>query len=58
MGMNMNTGYVGDMQELGVTECLRVKECALMSASEAAEMILRVDAIVRCAPRERQEGSC
>jgi len=25
-----------------------------MSASEAAEMIIRVDDIVKCAPRERQ----
>jgi len=30
-----------------------VKEQALMSASEAAEMIIRVDDIVKCAPRER-----
>ena len=34
-------------------ESLRVKEQALMSASEAAEMIIRVDDIVKCAPRER-----
>jgi len=34
-------------------ECLRVKEQALLSASEAAEMIMRVDSIVKCAPRRR-----
>jgi hypothetical protein len=26
----------------------------LLSATEAAEMILRVDEIIRCAPRQRQ----
>jgi chaperonin GroEL (HSP60 family) len=26
----------------------------LLSATEAAEMILRVDDIIRCAPRQRQ----
>lgn len=50
----MFKGKVEDMKELGVTECLRVKEQALMSASEAAEMILRVDEIIRCAPRQRE----
>mgnify|MGYP002623902182 FL=1 len=47
----MNKGEIGCMQKLGVTECLRVKEQALLSASEAAEMILRVDDIIKCAPR-------
>ena len=41
------------MKELGITECLRVKEQALFAATEAAEMILRVDDIVKCAPRQR-----
>ena len=50
-GINMFAGKIDDMQKLGVTECFRVKEQALQSASEAAEMILRVDNIVRCAPR-------
>lgn len=53
-GLNMFTGKVGNMRELGVTECLRVKEQALVSATEAAEMILRVDDIVKCAPRKRE----
>ena len=55
-GLNMFNGTVGNMKELGVTECLRVKEQALVSATEAAEMILRVDDIVKCAPRKREEG--
>jgi len=53
-GLNMFTGKVGNMRELGITECLRVKEQALISATEAAEMILRVDDIVKCAPRQRE----
>ena len=50
----MYAGKVDNMKEAGVTECLRVKEQALVSATEAAEMILRVDDIVRCAPRRRE----
>ena len=53
-GMNMFKGEVDNMETLGVTECLRVKEQALLSASEAAELILRVDEIIRCAPRKRE----
>jgi T-complex protein 1 subunit beta len=55
-GIDMNRGDVGCMEKLGVTECLRVKEQALMSASEAAEMILRVDDIIKCAPRPRERA--
>jgi T-complex protein 1 subunit beta len=50
----MFEGKVDDMEKLGITECLRVKEQALVSATEAAEMILRVDDIVKCAPRQRE----
>lgn len=53
-GLNMFKGHVDDMKTLGVTECFRVKEQAVMSASEAAELILRVDEIIRCAPRRRE----
>lgn len=53
-GLNMFDAKVDKMDSLGITECFRVKEQALTSASEAAEMILRVDDIVRCAPRQRQ----
>ncbi len=34
---------------------MQVKQQVLLSATEAAEMILRVDEIVKCAPRQRQE---
>lgn len=50
----MFKGIVDDMKALGVTECLKVKEQAIYSASEAAEMILRVDEIIKCAPRKRE----
>ena len=56
----MDEGIVGDMSELGITESLRVKRQILLSASEAAEMILRVDNILKAAPRQRvpDHGHC
>jgi len=54
MGLDMKEGDVGDMEKLGITESLSVKRQVLVSASEAAEMILRVDDIIRAAPRKRQ----
>jgi len=55
-GLDMYEGKIGDMVELGVMESYKSKYMVLMSASEAAEMILRVDDIIKCAPRQRQEG--
>lgn len=52
-GLDLDEGKVGNMKEIGVFECFRVKEQALLSACEAAEMIIRVDDIVSCAPRQR-----
>jgi T-complex protein 1 subunit beta len=52
-GLNLDDGVVGNMKELGVYECFRVKEQALISACEAAEMICRVDEILSSAPRQR-----
>jgi thermosome len=46
MGVNVNTGDVSDMLEAGVVEPLRVKKQAIVSASEAAEMILRIDDVI------------
>ena len=51
----MDNGTVGDMEELGIYESLKIKEQAVISATEAAEMILRVDEIIQCAPRERKK---
>lgn len=52
-GLNMDIGQVDDVQKLGITESFHLKRQVLLSASEAAEMILRVDDIIRAAPRRR-----
>jgi len=54
-GLNMDKGTIGDMKKLRVFESLKSKMMMLISAHEAAEMILRVDEIVKCAPRQRQQ---
>lgn len=53
-GLDMDRGSIGNMRELGVLESYKSKLQSLLSASEAAEMIVRVDEIVKCAPRQRQ----
>ncbi|KAK4688697.1 T-complex protein 1 subunit beta, partial [Tremellales sp. Uapishka_1] len=53
-GLNMDIGEVASMRELGVTESYKLKKQVVVSASEAAEMILRVDNILRSAPRRRE----
>jgi len=54
-GLDMRQGALGSMEELGILESFRVKQQVLNSAAEAAEMILRVDQILKAAPRQRQE---
>ncbi|OMP03012.1 Chaperonin Cpn60/TCP-1 [Corchorus capsularis] len=54
-GIDVITGSVGDMAELGISEAFKVKQAVLLSATEAAEMILRVDEIITCAPRRRED---
>jgi len=46
MGLNVFEGGVTDMKEAGVIEPKRVKKQAIQSASEAAEMILRIDDVI------------
>jgi len=53
-GLQMDTGKIADMSELGICEAFKVKSQVVLSSSEASEMILRVDDIVQCAPRQRQ----
>lgn len=53
-GVDIKRGAAGDMADLGVFESFRVKNQVVTSAVEAAEMILRVDDIVRAAPRQRR----
>lgn len=57
-GLNMIDGSIGDMVELGITESYQVKKRIVQSASEAAEMIVRVDDILKAAPRQRGSDQC
>jgi len=57
-GLDMEQGEIGCMQELGITESYQVKKQVVTSASEAAEMILRVDNIIKSAPRQRRPDHC
>jgi len=50
-GLDMAIGDIGDMRALGITESFKVKHQILISAAEAAEMIVRVDDVIKCAPR-------
>ncbi|MEM2984358.1 MAG: thermosome subunit beta [Candidatus Jordarchaeaceae archaeon] len=56
MGVNVNTGEVADMLKAGVLEPLRVKKQAIASASEAAEMILRIDDVIASKPHSESKG--
>jgi T-complex protein 1 subunit beta len=49
----MQEGKIGSMEDLGVYESYKLKRQVVLSASEAAEMILRVDDILRSTPRKR-----
>lgn len=53
-GIDVVKGQAGDVADLGIVEALKLKLCVLNAASEAAEMILRVDDIIKAAPRARQ----
>merc|ERR1712205_41031 len=54
MGLNFLNATVSDMSQLGIMESFRSKMSQLCAAAEAAEMIIRVDDIVRNAPRQRE----
>merc|ERR1719421_307903 len=54
MGLDMNTGTVGDMKALGIMESFKSKSSSLCAAAEAAEQVIRVDDIIRCAQRQRE----
>lgn len=59
-GLSMDEGIVDCMNQVGITESYQVKRQVMLSASEAAEMILRVDDIIKAAPRKRtaDHGPC
>lgn len=53
-GIDIINRCAGDIASIGVTESFKVKSQVVISASEAAEQILRVDEIVKCAPARQQ----
>ncbi|MCJ1286895.1 T-complex protein 1 subunit beta [Xylographa opegraphella] len=55
-GLDLMTpgGGIADMREMGVIESYKLKRAVVSSASEAAELLLRVDNIIRSAPRKRE----
>lgn len=50
-GLDLNKGDIADMRELGIVESYKLKYAVVSSASEAAEVLLRVDNIIRAKPR-------
>ena len=52
-GLDMVNGDVADMADLRICESFRSKMSQLCSAAEGAEMIIRVDNVIRNAPRQR-----
>ncbi|CAJ1419303.1 unnamed protein product [Effrenium voratum] len=54
VGLEFFDGTVADMSQLGIMESFRSKMSQLCSAAEAAEMIIRVDDIIKNAPRQRE----
>mmetsp|Transcript_34656 Transcript_34656/g.83721 ORF Transcript_34656/g.83721 Transcript_34656/m.83721 type:complete len:534 (+) Transcript_34656:96-1697(+) len=53
-GVDMDAGDVASMKELGICESYRSKLSQICAAMEAAEQVIRVDDIIRCAPRQRE----
>ncbi|MEM0498954.1 MAG: thermosome subunit beta [Methanothrix sp.] len=53
-GLNAYTGEIVDMWDIGVVEPLRVKVQAIYSATDAANLILRIDDVI--AAKKKEEG--
>ncbi len=54
-GIDVISGKVTSAPKLGIVEPLRVKTQAIKSASEVAEMILRIDDVIAAGKLEREE---
>ena len=52
--LDMEHGTIADMAGLGILESFHLKRQVVISAAEAAEMVLRIDNIIRAPPRQRQ----
>jgi archaeal chaperonin len=55
-GINVFEGKVTDAWEMGVIEPLKIKTQAISSASEVAELILRIDDIIAAGPGKDQQN--
>jgi len=53
-GIDIREGAIGDVAAMKITESFKVKSQILLSASEAAEQILRVDQVITHPPRPRE----
>ncbi|CAF0812751.1 unnamed protein product [Adineta steineri] len=53
-GLDMENGRIADMIQLGILESFHLKQQVVRSAAEAAEMVLRVDNIIRAPVRQRE----
>uniref|UniRef100_A0A915NXR8 T-complex protein 1 subunit beta n=1 Tax=Meloidogyne floridensis TaxID=298350 RepID=A0A915NXR8_9BILA len=51
--LDVENGTIADVLEMGVLESHAVKLGVIASGTEAAEQLLRVDCIIKCAPRPR-----
>mgnify|MGYP001141542853 CR=1 FL=1 len=56
-GVNVYDGKIDDMEKLGVIEPAKVKEQAIISASEAAEMLLRISDMISAKPKSMSGSS-
>ena len=55
-GILVLEGKIGNMWKKGVIEPLKIKTQAVKSASEAAEMILRIDDVIASSKKETPSG--
>lgn len=55
-GLDLNEGKIADMRELGIVESYKLKYHVVNSATEAAEVLLRVDNIIKAKPRTADRG--
>ena len=54
-GLDVYTGDISDSLEKGIVDPLRVKKQAIKSASEVANMVLRVDDMLKAQRREMMD---
>jgi thermosome len=57
MGVNLRTGDIVNMREMGVIDPAKVKEQAIKTATELSSMVLRIDDVIASTkPKEGPEG--